>query len=69
MKTNGIILLVIGFALTIVTTFDFFTKEKVVDIGQVEITRNKPNTISWSPIVGVIIMGIGGVMLWKGSTK
>lgn len=69
MKQTGIILIVIGIALTIFTTFKFFTKEKVVDIGNLEITRDKPNTFSWSPIVGVIVIGIGGVILWQGSKK
>jgi hypothetical protein len=69
MKTTGIVLLVIGILMTIFTTFKFFTREKVVDIGNLEITRDKPNTYTWSPIVGIVIMGIGGVVLWQASKK
>lgn len=69
MKKTGIILLLIGLALTIFTTFKFFTKEKVVDIGKVEITRDKPHNYSWSPLIGIAIMGIGGILLWKDSKK
>ena len=69
MKTTGIILIIIGLFLTIVTTFKFFTKEKVVDLGSVEITTEKPHSINWSPLFGVAAMGIGGVILWQASKK
>jgi hypothetical protein len=69
MKTTGIIIIAIGIVLTIFTTFKFFTKEKVVDIGALEITRDKPNTFSWSPIVGVLTIGLGAVILWQSARK
>jgi hypothetical protein len=69
MKTTGIILIVIGLLLTIFTAVKVFTKEKVVDLGQVEVTHDKPHKVSWSPVVGVVVMGIGGIMLWQGSRK
>jgi hypothetical protein len=69
MKTTGIIIILIGLALTIFTTFTIFTKEKVVDVGKIEITRNKPHRLNWSPIIGIAVMGVGGVVLWKSSRK
>jgi hypothetical protein len=69
MKKTGIITILVGLALTIFTAFTFFTKEKVVDIGTVEITRNKPHHLNWSPIIGIAVMGIGGVVLWQSSKK
>ena len=69
MKTAGIIIIVIGIALTIYTGITFFTKEKVVDIGRLEITRDKPHYLDWSPIIGIIVIGIGGVVLWQSSKK
>lgn len=69
MKVTGIVLIIIGFVLTIVTTFKFFTKEKVVDLGFVEITTEKPHEINWSPLIGVAVIVIGGVVLWQGSKK
>ncbi len=69
MKALGIILIVVGIALTIFTGVSFFTKEKVLDIGKLEISREKPNRIAWSPIIGVVIAGIGGVILWQGTKK
>lgn len=69
MKTTGIIILVIGLVLTIFTAFTFFTREKVVDIGKIEITRDKPHYLNWSPLIGIAVMGIGGVVLWRASKK
>jgi hypothetical protein len=69
MKTLGIVIVVIGLGLTIFTTVQFFTKEKVVDLGVVEVTREKPHNISWSPLVGIALMGLGGVLLWQASKK
>jgi hypothetical protein len=68
MKNFGIILVIIGLALTIFTAFTFFTREKVVDLGKVEITRDKPHHLNWSPLIGIAVMGVGGV-LWKFSKK
>jgi len=69
MKATGITLLVIGLVLTIVTSFKFFTKEKVVDIGKVEITADKGHNLSWSPMIGVGVMIIGGIVYWTASKK
>jgi hypothetical protein len=69
MKATGITLLLIGLLLTIFTTFQFFTKEKVVDIGVIEITADKPHNFSWSPVIGIVVMGIGGLVLWQASKK
>jgi len=69
MKTTGIVIIVIGLLLTIFTAFTYFTKEKIVDIGKVEITRNKPHNLNWSPLIGVAVIGIGGVVLWRSGKK
>ena len=63
MKKAGIVVIIIGLLLTIVTAFTFFTREKVVDIGEVKITRNKPHNLTWSPIVGLAVMAAGGAMV------
>ena len=69
MKTTGIIILIAGLLITIFTTFTFFTKEKVVDLGKVEITRDKPHTLNWSPLIGIAVMAIGGVIIWQFNKK
>jgi hypothetical protein len=69
MKKIGIALLIIGLGLTLFTAFTFFTREKVVDLGAVEITRNKPHHLGWSPLIGIAVMGIGGGLLWQASRQ
>jgi hypothetical protein len=69
MKTTGIVIIVIGLTLTIFTAFTYFTREKVIDIGKVEITADKPHNLSWSPLIGVAIMGIGGLVLLVSNKK
>jgi hypothetical protein len=62
MKKAGIFIILIGLGLTIITAFTFFTREKVVDLGDVVITRNKPHSLEWSPLIGVAVMGLGGLL-------
>jgi hypothetical protein len=69
MKKAGIVVIVIGLLLTIITGFNFFTKKKVVDIGKLEITQSEPHRVKWSPYAGVGIMIVGGIILLVGSKK
>jgi hypothetical protein len=69
MKKNGIIVFAIGFVLTLLTSFDFTTKEKVVDMGSVEISANKNHRLQWSPIIGMSIMALGVGLMFVGNTK
>lgn len=69
MKNTGIIIFAIGVLLTVYTGFNLVTKEKVVDIGKVEISADKDNYFSWSPIVGVAIMAVGAGLFFFGNKK
>lgn len=66
MKRTGIIIIIIGLLFTIFTGFGFFTKEKVVDLGKLEVTKDQPHHVNWSPYVGVGIMIVGGIILIAG---
>lgn len=69
MKKAGIAIMIIGLLLTIFTAFNYFTREKVVDLGKVEITANKRHHVAWSPLIGLAVMGIGGAVLLVSSKK
>jgi len=69
MKNIGMGLLAIGIIITIFTSVSFFTKEKVVDIGSLEITRDKKHNMAWSPFLGIAVMVIGGGLLVYGAKK
>jgi hypothetical protein len=66
MKKTGIILLIIGIIFTLFTGLKFVTREKVVDIGKLEISADKNHSISWSPIVGVVVIVIGAGLYLTG---
>ena len=55
--------------MTLYTGFNYVTREKVVDIGSVQITRDKEHTASWSPLIGIGVMVIGGVVFLSGKKK
>lgn len=63
MKKTGIILIVLGIIMMIVTGFNFVTREKVVDIGDLEIKANKNHPVEWSPIVGCALLVAGLVVV------
>ena len=69
MKQAGVIILIVGLLMTLYTGFTYVTKEKVVDLGPVEITKDNTHTVNWQPYAGVGIMVIGGVVLLLGRKK
>jgi len=69
MKKAGLIIIIVGALLTIFTAFTLFTREKVVDIGSLKISANKPHHLTWSPLIGVAVMGLGGVLFLMGPKK
>ena len=68
-KAIGIALLAIGILMTIYTGFNYVTTEKVVDIGPIQINKEQNHPVQWAPIVGVIIIVIGGILVVKGSSN
>ena len=62
MKNAGIAVIVIGLLMVAYTGFNFITKEKVVDVGPIEINKEKNHPVQWSPIVGVGLV-IGGILM------
>ena len=67
MKRAGLVIIVIGLLLVIFTGINFFTREKVVDIGDLQISRNKKHSMAWSPLIGVAVMAVGGGLFLFGS--
>ena len=63
MKQTGIILLILGLIMTVYTGFSYITKDKVVDLGGLEITKDNHHDVNWQPYMGIGVMIIGGVIL------
>lgn len=69
MKKAGAIILIIGLVITVFTGLNFVTSEKVVDIGELEINAKRNHSLSWSPMVGVIVTSIGVGFYLLGNKK
>ena len=63
MRIAGILLLIIGLGLTIFTGFTYFTREKVVDIGGISISKDEPHHVNIPLVFSIAAMGVGGVLL------
>ncbi len=71
MKNLGIVLVVAGIVLMLITGFNFVTKKNVVDFGSVEINKEESHPVQWSPVIGGVLL-VGGLILVatdKGRTK
>ncbi len=68
MKNLGIVLIVIGAIALLYSGFTFTTKEKVVDLGPLEINKEKEHTVNWPPIAGGILL-VGGIVLLVAGKK
>lgn len=62
MKNLGIVLVIIGITMMIITGFDFVTEKEVADVGSIEITREKSHPIEWSPLIGAVTL-VGGIVI------
>jgi hypothetical protein len=62
MRLIGIILLVLGGLALVYQGFTFVTKEKVVDVGPVEVTADRKETV-WIPPVVAGIAAVSGLVL------
>lgn len=61
-KNIGILIIVIGAIMIFYNGFNYITKEKVVDIGPIEINKETNHPVQWSPIAGIVLL-VGGVLL------
>ncbi len=65
----GIILIVIGIVAFAYQGITYTTREKVVDIGPIQMTAEKTKTLPLPPIVGGIALVGGIVLLVMGNKK
>lgn len=60
-KTPGIVLIIIGIIMLAYSGFSYVTTEKVVDLGPIQINKEKNHSFNWPPIVGAVVF-IGGIL-------
>ncbi|MFC7523803.1 hypothetical protein ACFQRK_07630 [Parapedobacter sp. GCM10030251] len=62
-RTIGIVLVIVGVIMLVWTGFSFTKKEKVVDIGSLEITADQKERVNWPPYVGGVVLVAGVILL------
>ena len=55
-------MIAIGILLMVYTGFNFVTREKVVDLGPVQINKKENHPVQWSPILGAVLI-VGGIVV------
>jgi len=61
-KVIGAVLIVLGLIGIAWGGFTYTTKEKVIDLGPLEATRNKTHSVPVPPIAGALAL-VGGIVL------
>ena len=69
MKPFGIVLIVIGIILLITPGLNITKKEKVVDVGPVEVTKKEKKFIKLPFYAGAIVTAAGVFVLLAGKRK
>ena len=63
----GVILIVLGIVGVTYGGFSFTQKDKVVDLGPLEVTKNERQTVPVPPIVGGVLLVAGiGLLFMRG---
>jgi hypothetical protein len=69
MKKSGMAILAAGIMLTVISGFDYVTRDKVFEAGNLTITQNSTHNIEWSPLVGFSLIAVGGGLFLYGREK
>lgn len=67
MRAIGIVLIIVGVLALGYQGFTYVTRDKVVDIGPVEVTQEKTKTVYFPPILGAAALVAGIVLAVSGS--
>ncbi|HEX5152018.1 MAG TPA: hypothetical protein VFW07_11255 [Parafilimonas sp.] len=62
MKILGIVLIVAGIIMMVFRSINFTKKEKVADIGPLEINKQEEKTINW-PLYAGMVVTVAGVAI------
>ena len=51
--------MVIGLIMVIYTGFTVITKDKVLDVGPIQVSKEEKHPVQWSPVVGIVLLAGG----------
>jgi uncharacterized membrane protein YidH (DUF202 family) len=69
MKLIGIVLIVLGLAGVAYGGISWTRQKNVVDLGPVQVTHDKTESIPIPPVIGVVCLVAGAVVLANGSRR
>jgi hypothetical protein len=69
MKIIGIVLIVVGLVALAYGGISYTTREKVADIGPIELTTEQRKTVPLPPLLGGLALAGGIVLLIAGSKR
>ena len=69
MRIFAIVLIVIGILMLIIPGVNITRKEKVVDVGPIEINKKENKTLTWPLYAGAIVTVAGVVLLLVSKKK
>ena len=64
-KTIGVILIVLGLVALAYQGISYTTREKVIDIGPIEASKETKKTIPLPPVLGIVAIAGGVVLLLR----
>lgn len=68
-RTLGMVLIALGVVLLLWTGFTYTKKEKIIDMGPVQVSADKEKSVNWPPYAGAIVLVIGIVVLLNGPKR
>ncbi|MFC3414846.1 hypothetical protein [Algoriphagus hitonicola] len=69
MKIFGIVLVVAGIIMLLMSGISFTTEEKVIDAGPIEVNADKERRIEWPAYAGGIVLVAGAILIGVGAKK
>lgn len=69
MKLLGIVLIVLGVVGVLYGGFTWTTKDKVVDLGPVEVTKDEKHSVPLPPIAGAVSLIAGTALIVMSGRK
>lgn len=69
MKMIAIVLILIGVLALGYQGFSYVTRDKVVDLGPIEVTQQKTKTVFLPPVIGAVVLVAGIALLLTGAKR